>query len=69
MKHLTKEGLLEYKSGKYYLTEKANAEARYFPKLLGETLLHSICSFELRSQQENIQNWSKDLEYDNLYFH
>ena len=55
VKHLTKEGLLEYKSGKYYLSKKANTEARYFPELLGETLLHSICSFELKSQQENIQ--------------
>lgn len=59
VKRLTKEGLLEYKSGKYYLTEKANTEARYFPELLGETLLHSICSFELRSQQENIQELVK----------
>ena len=69
VKRLTKEGLLEYKSGKYYLTEKANTEVRYFPELLGETLLRSMCSFELRSQQENIQELVKDMEYVNFYFH
>lgn len=56
VKRLTKEGLLEYNSGKYSLTEKTKTEkARCFPELFGETLLDSICNFELRSQQENVQ--------------
>jgi hypothetical protein len=58
VKHLTeKEGLLENKFSRYYLSDKGKSDVLYFPQHFGKLLLDDVCNFPLGSDKENIREF------------
>jgi hypothetical protein len=49
-----KEGLLEKKYSRYYLSEKAKNDVRYFPKEFGKSVLDRICDFYIGSVEDDL---------------